>query len=233
MDMAERKIPEEGAQVPQSRAKVTTHPSARNSTQHREHSRRHRSSQRTKHMRALRIINLLLIITLVVVFIGWINTWVNQSKAEREQFELAMSLRQHTQELENLRARNVELEANLAALVEKRLPGLQTLRFDATLPIDERYVRNINFTRTGIGSQIHYEYSIVLENRTKDILTPEVRILLFDESGIQAGSIKLSKQAATNYSDLKFLDPREIRAYKGVIPVNRNNIPKYFQIYMD
>lgn len=203
-----------------------------------EHSHRPRDlkrhSRRGKQIRTLQITTLILSIALVVVFIGWINTWVNLNRAEEEAFTHASALRKQTMELETLRARDKELSEKLSAMVEERLPSLRPLKFDATIPIDEAYVRNISFTETGIGSHKRYEYSIVLANRHNDTLRPRVRILLFDEAGIQTGGAKITPAAATTNADLEFLEPREVRAYTSQVNIDRpDTTPKYFQIYIE
>ncbi len=181
----------------------------------------------------MQLVNLLLAIALVVVFIGWINTWVSLNAAEKERYLLASDLRQTTVERDSLRERNGELSRNLKTLVQQRLPGLQRLRFDTTVPIDSGYVRNVSFTRTGIGGEKRFEYSLVLENRSRDPFTPKVRILLFDESGIQSGSTTITKEAATSNSDLEFLEPGEIRAYTASIATDQGKQPVYFQVYTE
>lgn len=228
MDLARRQ--------PSSRsgANNTVSPISPSKTHSRSHrvGRRHHSS-RGKQIRSLQIINLLLVLTLVAVFIGWINTWVNYNGARDEQLVLAAHLRQTRQELEQLQIRAKELDANLSTLVQQRLPSLEELRFDTTLPIDKDYVRNISFTHTGVDQKRQYEYSLVMENRSPDILKPNVRILLFDETGIQTGAAKITPEAATSNADLEYLEPAEIRAFSAAIPSDRQNPPKYFQVYLE
>ena len=194
------------------------------------HRHRRRHSQRG---RTLQLISLLLVLTLMVVFIGWINTWVNLNASEGENFELATELRHKTEELTRLSAREQELTANLEAMVQERLPGLREFSFDATLPIDDAYVRNVSFTQTGVSADKNYEYKLVLENNTPDTLTPNVRILLFDETGIQCGSTKITAKAAVSNTEIEFLEPGEIRAYTAAISTNRANPPHYFQVYLE
>ena len=203
-------------------------PSGSHSRSHRTGRRQH--SKRSKHVRSLQLINLLLALALIVVFIGWINTWVNYNATEAERVELATQLRHKNSELERLQIHNAELNTNLSALVQQRLPNLQELQFDTTLPIDRGYARNISFTRTGVEQRWQYEYSLVLENRSRDIVKPNVRILLFDESGIQTGGTKIIPKAATSNSHMEFLEPAEIRAYTDEIPSDSVAPPRYFQV---
>jgi cell division protein FtsB len=197
---------------------------------HREH-RRH--SRRARHTRTLQLISLLMGLALVAVFIGWIKTWVDLNAMEQAHFDTSFQLRQTTQELEQLRNRSADLEQELRALVQQRLPHLRQLVFDTTLPIDEGYIRNITFRRTGVGSQTRYEYSLLLENPSRDTLTPHLRIVLFDETGIQTASAEVTRKAATTNADLEFLEPREVRAYSAIIPSERKQKPRYFQIFVE
>ncbi len=195
---------------------------------------RRRHSHRSKQIRSLQLISLLLAIALVVVFIGWINTWANLNNAELALFSQASTLRQQNTELDMLRSRDKDLSEKISALVQHRLPSLRELKFDVTIQIEDTYVRNISFTRTGVGNQLHYEYSMVLANRNNDILRPNVHILLFDEAGIQTGASKITPDAATSNSDLEFLEPLEIRAYTAQLHMDRPDAaPTYFQVYVE
>ena len=191
---------------------------------------RRKDSKRSKRIRSLRLINFLLTVTLIAVLAGWINTWVNYNSAEAERVESAAALRHKTAQLEQLQIRTDELNANLSALVQQRLPNLKELQFDTTFPIDDEYVRNVSFTRTGVENKWRYQYSMVLENRSRDIVVPKIRIILFDESGIQTGSIKITPGAATSNADLEYLEPAEIRAYTGEIPSEPGTDPRYFKV---
>jgi len=214
--------------------KPIPHPATKRKTAepHYHHERR-RHSRRSSRLRSMQLVNLLLAIALVVVFIGWINTWVNLNAAEKERYVLASDLRQASNERDTLRERNAELSRNLKTLVQQRLPGLQKLHFDTTMPIDSGYLRNVSFTRTGVGGEKRFEYSLVLENRSGDALTPKVRILLFDESGIQSGNAIITKEAATSNTELEFLDPGEIRAYTAPVAITKDKNPVYFQVYAE
>ncbi len=195
--------------------------------------RHHRSRRKSGHLRTLQLTNFILALALVGVFIGWINTWVNLNRSEQELFTHAAELRQLHAEIDLLRSRDKELNDTLNDLVEKRLPSLRRLVFDSTLPIDNDYVRNISFTRTGIGAKIRYEYSLVLANQSNDTLRPNVRVLLFDEAGIQTAAAKITPSAATSNSDLEFLEPREVRAYTAKLEIDRLGVePRYFQVYV-
>jgi hypothetical protein len=113
-------------------------------------------------------------------------------------------------------------------LVNGRLPGLSELIFDTTLQLNASYVRNLTFTVTGVGDNKRYEYRLVVDNQTGDALFPIIEIMLFDEQGIQTGYVKIDKESATSNEDLEFLEPHEIRAYNGPIPIHRNSKPLYF-----
>ncbi len=234
MDPAAKQAPPPNPTAPAAGGKKTPHTAAKHKTPTPHyHQERRRHSRRSKHLRSLQLVNLLLAVALVVVFIGWINTWVNLNAADKERYLLASDLRQTTNERDALHQRNQELNNNLKTLVEQRLPGLHHLSFDTTVPIDNGYVRNISFTRTGVGDGKRFEYSLVLENRDQDALTPKVRILLFDESGIQSGSATLTKEASTSNNELEFLEPGEIRAYTAPISMDRGKRPVYFKVYAE
>jgi cell division protein FtsB len=197
------------------------------------HQERRKHRRHSKRMRYLQLITLMLAVTLTVVFIGWINTWVNLEAEEKDRYQLAADLRRVTEERDILIKRNEGLEERLKALVDQRLPGLHPLHFGTTVPIDNGYVRNISFNRTGVGKSKRFEYNLVLENRTQEALIPKIRILLFDESGIQSGSTTITKEAATSNAYTDFLQPGEIRAYTAPMKSDQGRRPIYFQIYAE
>jgi len=201
------------------------------SKSHSSQSRKHR--KRNRQIRSLKLINLLLALSLIAALIAWINTWVNYNASQDERVALAAELRETNEQFEKLQVESGKLQAKLSALVEQRLPGLREMRFDTTLPIEEGYIRNISFHQTGVGDQKRYEYSLVLENQGREVLKPELRILLFDESGLQTGAATITAKAATANSDLEFLDPKEIRAYTADIPSTLDHPPEYFTIIME
>jgi len=210
------------------KANTVSHPSLYGE----RHAHRHQS-KRSKRIRTLQIVNLLLALALVAVIIGWINARVEYQNAESMRFELAMDLRKSEAELETLRTRSAEMQADLNSLVNNRLPNLNPLELDQTLTVDAPYVRNITFRETGLGDRRQYEYSAVLENASREPVTPKIRLLLFDDLGIQTGSVTIAKEAATSNSDMEFLAPGEIRAYTDKIPTATTARPRYFLVLAD
>ena len=128
-----------------------------------------------------------------------------------------------------------ELQAELTTvtterdeLVENRFPGLIPLNYDAAIPINDKYIRNIIFTLVSNGREKYYEYRMVMHNETLSVIKPKVEILLFDDVGIQVGRAVISKMDATTEADRADLDPGEVRSYSSTVNLVRNSEPKYF-----
>jgi cell division protein FtsL len=194
---------------------------------------RHHSSRRSRTIRHLQVIMLVMAITLALVLMAWIHASASLSAVQRERFELQSRLRSQTSELDGLRDRAAKLSQEVDDLVHQRLPGLHALRLNATVVIDKGCVRTVGFTQAGVGSSIHYEYNLVLENKKDIPIEPKVRIILFDRTGLQTGAVQVSKSAATSETNVPFLQPGEIRAYTSNVPLDRKEPPAFFQIYVD
>ncbi len=194
-------------------------------------SRRHQS-RHSRSLRNFKLATLLFGLGFVGAFIGWIHVWMSLGASELERLRLAADLRHRNGDLTSCQATADRLQGKLDSLVQGRLPDLMPFTLDRTLDIHRRYVKNLAFTRVGRGDHQHYEYRVVLDNASGQVLTPEVRILLFDDSGIQIGDARLDRKNAANAEDtaLDFLAPGESRSYFGTIKIEDGGIPKYFDL---
>jgi hypothetical protein len=152
---------------------------------------------------------------------------------EAQNRHLAIKARKQEVQLEHTNTHLKKLHEDMKVLVEDRIPNLHRLEFDKTILLDQKYVRNIIFTLTGVGTDKQYEYRMVLHNDSLNIVNPLVNVFLFDEVGIQLGMTKNSKidtRSRVEYVDLR---PGEIRSHSSKVPLDRNEKPYYFLVTVE
>jgi len=147
----------------------------------------------------------------------------------REITDLTVLGRKQAQKLALLEPKLVEMEEEIAALVESRLPHLTVLGFDKVLPVDKRYVKNIAFTLAGKGGKKRYEYKMVMDNRGLVSVHPYVQIIFFDKVGIQVGMSELGVDS-DGMPTLDMLERGEIRSHVSQVRLTDNIEPKYFTV---
>lgn len=99
-----------------------------------------------------------------------------------------------------------------------------------TIPINQRYFRNISFTLTGTSHERNYEYHAVMHNEGSESIKPDVTLLLFDELGVQVGKTHLSGRDATSETDSPSLSPGETRSYSSRVKLEHPAKPEYFLV---
>ena len=130
-------------------------------------------------------------------------------------------------ELEKIQIKTLKNE--IKELTLNRLPGLTGLNYDEVLKVDEQYVKNIVFTRTGKKGTQLYEYKIVLENHDS-ALQPALKVVLFNRSGVQVGMSELSNKI--EHGSITRLDQDEVRAHYAVVQLADKAEPEYFQVIL-
>jgi len=143
---------------------------------------------------------------------------------ERAQFQT--NLDQARTELTTASKALKTAHASIAALVEQRIPGLQQLELDQALPIVGSVVRDITFSRTP-GSESGYEIKAVLENGSRTSVSPALRIVLFDDLGVQVAY----SQIGPDFDGEKLtLRPGEIRSLFASVAVDPDVRASYFRL---
>lgn len=119
------------------------------------HTRRRYSRNHQRAMKYM-LVSLVLGFLLIVTAIGWMVTAYKLSSTREEFFSSQIPDRREVASAENLRSRVAALEQEVlalqeekASLVKNRIPDLNAMTFDATMPIDQGYLKNIRFTQTG------------------------------------------------------------------------------------
>jgi len=191
--------------------------SGRRSSHSRRHS--HRFSHDSLLVPALSVA--LVILLLVAVFSGMKIASLNRTNGI-----LRAQLDKKQDELTQLRPELAEARAearkDLESLIESRFPQLHKLEFDKVIPVHEEYVRNILFTLIKKNDERRHEYRLLMENTAPASVLPEVRVLLFDQLGVQLGMGQLEKQEP--------LASGESRSFSSFIETFVEGEPRYFYV---
>jgi len=132
--------------------------------------------------------------------------------------------------LEKLQSEIEVLKLERAQLVQGRIPRLLPVELDATVPLNQDYIRNISLTLAGISQNRYLEYHVVMHNEGSVRIEPKGNLLLFDELGIQVGKAPLFDENAASDAVSNMLRPGETRSYFNRIKLDREPYPKYFLV---
>lgn len=183
------------------------------------HSRRHRTSH---YKRRADLLGFLLGVSVFALFVVSLTLSVQVAKLANSKHLLQEGLVKSGAELEQMQTRMTEAEQELKAVVEGRFPNLMPLEPDKVFDVKQYYAKNIVFTVINNGNHKVYEYKLVMENSFDYPVYPNVRLLVFDKTGIQAGM--------DDINDEQELAPGESRSYSQSIDVFLNSDPSYFTL---
>lgn len=181
---------------------------------------RHISESQRKLSR-LRVLAGLLGLALIGAAVTGIFGLAQLQRFRGEANELASRVRQLEADLTSARERLAEMATDMRVLLANRIPGIAQIGFGRALEVNEGYLRNLTFLRGADDQRI--EYSMVLENVGAQPVVPRVRILLFDEAGLQSGVAVFEPGAGAAP-----LVPGESRTYSGPVQLERAVPPVYF-----
>jgi hypothetical protein len=184
-------------------------------------------------IRKLTALVALLLIALVTTSMGWSLAWAKLELLESENLTLDVKLRQTSDQLQSFKARALERETALQAMVEKRIPGLLPLEYNKLFELNDEYVVSVTFTRSGVAESKAVECHALLRNNGTNMIAPHVKIFLFDKLGVQSGSAVIKKDDATGGVDIVELRPGETRSYNAKVQVDREAKPKFFLVQVD
>jgi hypothetical protein len=123
------------------------------------------------------------------------------------------------------------LEAQVRDLVSGRLPKqLLEMVTDTLIGLEPAPLRSILFTQTGTAERPGYEYRLICKNAGPERFQPRLRILLFNETGIQTGSADLGDSADATRMGAAGMAVGESGSFSGRITLEFDDTPKYFII---
>lgn len=199
--------------------------------------RRSRSHSSRSNSRKVLLLQVALVVTIAVAFVGGSAGLMYIQKLSRENDQLFFTARKQQKELTESEVVIKELMSERDSLVEGRIPGLKEIAYDETFEVDAGYVRNIIFTLTRAKGKNTYEYKLVLANQTLDVIKPRVYVRFYDELGTQVGGADIGATPSTDsYNpepidpDQDVLKPDEIRSYSDKLDVVEGAVPRYFTV---
>lgn len=140
----------------------------------------------------------------------------------------AQSARRHADGLQQTIDR---LQAQLAESVQGRLPKpLLPMQLDHLVSLDEAPLHSILFTPVGNVDRLGYEYRLVCRNTGREPFQGAIRILVFNESGIQTGAAEVSNSPDWGRLGLAGLGSGESAAFSGRLTLQFNEAPRYFLV---
>lgn len=147
----------------------------------------------------------------------------------KENEDLTIIDNKQTRELESLRPDIKRLRSEIKQLVRGRIPYLKELKFDVVIKIEYEYVRNIVFTLASNKDMKQYEYKMVMDNRTLNAVHPHVKLLFFNDIGIEVGSsvIGVDDDGVANEN---VLERGEIRTHSAAVELSDDLDPTYFMM---
>ncbi len=178
---------------------------------------------------AARLIAIGAIVAATVLAMLWIRAHYARERADVESRNLAIELNQTKQELEQAKRLLAAHDVELGAIMRQRIPGVQPLEIDTLYDIDQRYLKKLSFTESGVGADKRLTYYAVLKNAGDTPIRPAAQIHLFDQNGLQIGLGKIAVRAATTGSEPE-LQPGETRTYSAPIEAVRAGEPRYFLV---
>jgi len=190
------------------------------------HSRRSRSSFRYE--TKIRRYRYLLAGVSIIFLLIYIFTWLHIAGKSREYEQTLLELRKQQIAFQAVNTELETLRNELDTLAQERIPGLQPLKYDEAISVDNEYIRNIIFTEVKNGKNRNYEYRLVMHNETLSVIHPKVEILLFNDIGIQIGTTQVGYMDVSSEASRPALDPGEVRSYTSSINLLRKEEPRYF-----
>ena len=167
-----------------------------------------------------------------ILFFAFLFVSIKLSLYAKELNDITILNHRQERELKELRPMVERLEKQVADLVQQRIPGLHPLVFDQLISIDQQYVRNIIFTLIGKEENRQYEYKLTMKNNGLTAVHPIVKILFFDQLGIQVAN---SVIGVDEHGDptLDVLERGEVRSYTKTIDLSDGHQARYFMVMVD
>jgi hypothetical protein len=191
----------------------------------------HRTSSSSKRkIRRLRILAAGLAAGLVASIVFSVVLYFHSKRLRMEETSLTVEQKQMEAELAKARERITELNNDLRILLANRIPGVDELVFNRQIELNDQYVKNITFVKSGLGDLSTIEFTTVVHNARTGPILPQVDIVLFDESGLQTGAARLDKTQTITPADIPELQPGETRTYSAQVNLQRQTPSKYFVV---
>ncbi|MEJ2553770.1 MAG: hypothetical protein P8164_04160 [Gammaproteobacteria bacterium] len=163
-----------------------------------------------------------LLFVLVILFITFLYTGLRikelSSRADTVQAQIFVK----EKEITELKSRLAQSKDEMDKLIKGRLPTAMKLVPDKVLAVNSDLIKNIVFTEVKPDGARQYEYKLVVENRSRKIIIPKFRLLIFDKYGLQIGMDQVLSGEE--------LGPGESRSYSSKVDFFIKEDPAYFHV---
>ncbi len=189
-------------------------------------SRRTRKARRS-HNNRMKIwgLTVVLLLLIIILIISRAYSSSQVDKLSNRVSSIQQQLFVKEEEVDDLRSQLTQLKGELKGYVEGRIPSVMSLVPDEVLEVNKDIIKNIVFSVIMQNGSKVYEYKLVMENLTKEIIVPKFKLLIFDKYGIQIGLDQVLKG--------EVLAPGESRSYSSKVEFFMNNEPVYFQVFSE
>jgi len=192
-------------------------------------SRQSRRSLSSYHCKAkIRRYKYLLVGISTLFLLIYVFTWLHIARKSTEHEQTLLELRKQEIAMSAITSELETVRNEMNTLVQNRIPGLLPLKYDEAITIDDKYIRNIIFTLVKNGQKRSYEYRLVMHNDTLSVIHPIVKILLFNDIGMQIGVTQVEYMDASTGTERSVLYPGEVRSHTSSIDLIRDEEPSYF-----
>lgn len=186
--------------------------------------------KRKRQLWATRGMALVAIIASVVLSMLLIRARSELATHDMESGTLATELNRAQGELVQTKQLVAAQEVELGALLKQRIPGVSNLELEKLYEVNNKYVKKLSFSETGVGADKRLAYYVVLKNSDELPVIPSVTVLLFDRKGLQTGMARVTREASTSPTEREQLQPGETRAYSAPVQTIRDDAPSYFLV---
>ena len=183
-------------------------------------SRRSRSSHHSR--QKIWGLSLLLLILLAILFISFIygSSRIEELSSRASSIQEQLLLKK--KEVDELKSNLAQANDKLEQVIKGRFPTVLKLVPDKVIAVNNDSIKNIVFTVVKHDGSRQYEYKLVVENRSRKIIVPKFRLLVFDKSGLQIGVDQVMSSEE--------LGPGESRSYSSRVDFFMKEKPAYFYI---
>ncbi|MGV6859754.1 MAG: hypothetical protein ACWA5X_12390 [bacterium] len=158
-----------------------------------------------------------------------IGSFTSLQTAKSQLAESSNSVRSLTSQMSTLQTEVEKLRTVNQDLLKGQLPGLKPVEFGTAVNPGAPLVKSLMITESRHDQSRSYQYMAVLKNTQREPVEPNVKIYLFNGKGIQISKSEITTLGNENEEDSR-LFPGESHAVSAKLPLESNDIPKYYLV---
>lgn len=190
-------------------------------SRHRTHrSGRSRSSRHSRLKIWALSFALLVTVAILIVSLAYSSSRIEELSRGADVMQAQLIAKE--KQVNDMNSRLTQSKTELEELIKGRLPTVIKLVPDQVIAVNSDSIKNIVFSVVNHDGSRQYEYKLVVENRSRNIIVPKFRLLIFDKSGVQIGVDQVVSSEE--------LAPGESRSYSSRVDFFMKEDPAYFYI---